>query len=185
MLPLAAYNFKAILEGSLSLLPGGDRLFTRGTTGTDSARYCYSVWLRHLVKIQCYRGAVPDGVVVELGPGDTLGIGLAALLSGASRYIAVDVVRHADVAHNLAVLAELVDLFGARAPIPGGDEFPEIKPELNHFAFPTGILDPERLEHSLAPARVATIAAALRGEVAPGAGSEPSSAMWTHRLRRA
>lgn len=173
MLQLAAYNFKAILEGSLSLLPGGDRLFTSGTTGTDSARYCYSVWLRHLVKIHCHHGAVPDGVVVELGPGDTLGIGLSALLSGASRYIAVDVVRHADVARNLAVLAELVELFGARAPIPGGEEFPEIKPELNHFAFPTAILDPERLEHSLAPVRVAAIAAALRGDVAPGEGGEP------------
>lgn len=173
MLRIAAYNFKAVLEGALSLLPGGDRLFTKGTLGTDSARYCYSVWLRHLVKSQAHRASPFDGAVVELGPGDSLGIGLAALLSGASRYIAVDVVRHANVDHNLAVLAELVGLFAERAPIPAGEEFPEVKPELDDYGFPEAVLDPGRMERNLAPERIAAIAAALRGEPRRADGGDP------------
>lgn len=173
MLRIAAYNFKAILEGGLSLLPGGGRLFAKGTRGTDSARYCYSVWLRHLVRTRSYRASLLDGVVVELGPGDSLGIGLAALLSGAYRYIAVDVVQHADVAHNLKVFAELVRLFAERAPIPAGGEFPAVRPELNDYSFPAAILGPERMAQNLAPERIAAIAGALRGERDVKEGGDP------------
>lgn len=164
MLRIATYNFKAILEGGLSLLPGGNRLFRQGTQGTDSARYCYSVWLRHLVKTQMYRHAPFSGTVVELGPGDSLGIGLAALLSGASRYIAVDVVHHANIEKNLAVLAELVQLFVARTPIPGSNEFPAIKPDLDDYCFPYAILDHEQMIRNLAPERIKIITSALRGK---------------------
>ena len=55
----------------------------KGTAGHTTAAYCYSVWLRHLSIIT---KAVPNfapKVVVELGPGDSLGLGCAALLSGA------------------------------------------------------------------------------------------------------
>ena len=66
------------------------------------------------------------GVVAELGPGNSLGIGLSTLLSGADRYHAFDVVPHAQVNHNLAVLDELIALFKARADIPGPAEFPQV-----------------------------------------------------------
>lgn len=173
MLRIAACNFKAVIEGGLSLLPGGDRMFTKGTQGTDSARYCYSVWLRHLVKTQAHRASPLGGVIVELGPGDTLGIGLAALLSGARRYIAVDVVKYADVDHNLAALAELVKLFAKRVPIPAGDEFPEVRPELYDYGFPDAILDPGRMARNLTLERIAAITAALRAELRNGNGDEP------------
>lgn len=170
MLRIAAYNFKAIAEGILSLLPGTAALFTRrGTLGTGSARYCYSVWLRHLIRSAPHRPEPLDGLVVELGPGDSLGIGLAALLSGASRYIAVDVVHHANVERNLAVLAELVQLFSAHAPVPDSTEFPAVKPELADYSFPSALLPQERMTRNLDPARVESIAAALRGQ----AKSEP------------
>lgn len=164
MLSLATYNFKAMLEGAISLLPGGKRLFGKGTRGTDSARYCYSVWLRHLIKTQTYRSSSLSGTVVELGPGDSLGIGLAALLSGASHYIAVDVVRHADIEHNLVVFAEMVRLFKERTPIPAGNEFPAIKPDLDSYIFPEDILDHDRMTKNLSPERLEAISACLRGK---------------------
>jgi hypothetical protein len=164
MLPIASYNFKAIAEGALSLLPGAAAHFFQSTLGTGAPRYCYSVWLRHLIRTAPYRPKSLDGLVVELGPGDSLGIGLAALLSGASRYVAVDVVRYADVERNLAVLASLVELFAARTPVPNGNEFPEVKPELTDYGFPDALLPPERMARNLDPVRVEAIAAALRGE---------------------
>ena len=160
---ISAINLKALAEGALSLLPGTAGLFSRGTLGTGSARYCYTVWLRHLVRTAPFRSEPLSGLVVELGPGDSLGIGLAALLCGASRYIAVNVVRHADTKRNLAVLTELVQLFAARVAIPDSEEFPEIKPGLEDYAFPDALLPPEAMSVSLSPKRIEAIAAALRG----------------------
>lgn len=160
---ISAVSFKAIAEGALSLLPGTGRFFSRGTLGTGSARYCYSVWLRHLIRTAPFRQVPLSGLVVELGPGDSLGIGLAALLCGATRYIAVDTVRHADAERNLAILAQLVRLFTARAAIPAGDEFPEIKPGLADYAFPDALLSLEAMRANLAPIRIEAIATALRG----------------------
>jgi hypothetical protein len=57
-------------------------------------------------------GAVPD-TVVEIGPGNSIGVGLAALLSGTNRYIAFDSVRHTDLKQDERVLDELVILFQA------------------------------------------------------------------------
>lgn len=155
------YNIKAILEGGLSLLPGSARFFRKGTQGTDSPRYCYSVWLRHLVKTHPYRRTPLDGVVVELGPGDSLGTGLASLLSGAHRYVAIDVVRHSNTDQNIRVFEDLISLFASRAPIPSCREFPGIKPELDDLQFPKEILNDEWMERNLEPDRLKAIADTL------------------------
>lgn len=101
-----------------------------------SARYCYSVWLRHLVAMH-QNGLNPKwNVVMEIGPGDSIGVGLSALLSGAERYLALDAVRHTNVADNLSVLDDLVELFDCQAPIPDDAEFPDVKPKLATYTFP-------------------------------------------------
>ncbi len=55
---------------------------SRGTGGTISARYCYSVWLRHLCVARDYGLPTQPSVIAELGPGDSIGSGLAGLLTG-------------------------------------------------------------------------------------------------------
>jgi SAM-dependent methyltransferase len=151
---------KALASGLATFIPGYRAM--RSTGGTDSARYCYSVWLRHLrlANDALPRLAVPRAVA-ELGPGDSIGIGLAALLSGAEKYYAFDVVAYPDLRANLAVFDELVELFRARASIPGGDEFPGMHPQLADLAFPGQLLDEARLARTLEPARVAGIRAAI------------------------
>jgi hypothetical protein len=163
MWSIGDYNIKAILEGGMSLLPGSARLFRKGTRGTDSARYCYSVWMRHLVRTHAHRCAPLNGIVVELGPGDSLGVGLASLLSGARRYVAVDVVRHADAERNIQVFEELISLFATRVPIPNSKEFPGIKPRLDDHRFPSAILDAEWMGRTLDSKRLQAIARSLRG----------------------
>jgi hypothetical protein len=102
-------------------------------------------------------------MVVELGPGDSLGIGLAALLSGACRYIAIDVVRHANSHQNMKVLEELVSLFACRAPIPSNHEFPEVKPHIDDLRFPASILDDGWMERNFDSKRLQAIADCLEG----------------------
>jgi hypothetical protein len=144
-------------------------MMAKNAGGGESARYCYSVWMRHLVLVHgCGAGQVP-AAVAELGPGDSLGTGLAALLCGAERYYGLDVVPHGELARNHALLEELAGLVGARANIPGPDEFPDVKPQLDSYEFPSRILGDDILDRSLAPDRVQRIRDSLRD--VEGAGS--------------
>jgi SAM-dependent methyltransferase len=136
-------------------------MFSKGTGGTDSARYCYSVLLRHLVK--AYNNQLPTNpkVVAELGPGDSLGTGLAALISGADHYYGFDVIEYSTNQRNFEIFDELVELFKNREKIPGKDEFPMVRPYLDTYEFPRHILTDERLNESLRPDRIAYIKNAL------------------------
>ena len=139
---LSRYSIKETAKGQLYRVPGYAALVNvsrRFRPRLATARYCYSVWLRHLVAAH-ENGLEPKlRVVLELGPGDSIGAGLAALLSSAERYVVEDWVRYTNVADNLDVLEELLTLFRNQSPIPD-DEFPRIYPKLQSYAFPTDLI---------------------------------------------
>lgn len=121
---------------------------------TNSARYYYSVWMRHM--IHAYKNGLyqrPE-VVAELGPGYSLGVGISALLSGAEKYYALDVMEWASKDHNLRVFDELCMLFASRASIPTEEEFPGIKPQIDSYDFPWHILSDEFLTQCLDKQRI-------------------------------
>jgi SAM-dependent methyltransferase len=157
-------RLKAIATGLVTYVPGVSHL--RPTGGTGSARYCYAVWLRHLILAHDagLYAAVPR-VVAELGPGDSIGIGLAALLSGAEKYYALDLVAYSDLKGNLNVFEELADLFKMRAPIPGDEEFPGVFPKLPGYEFPHSLLPAALMEHVLSQDRLRRIRTSIQ---APG-----------------
>jgi len=95
--------------------------------------------------------------VAELGPGDSVGVGMAALLSGAERYWALDVVNYSNAPQNLRVFDDLVVLFTQRAAIPNDPELAQVKPKLDSYAFPHSVLSDARLRAALDPARVARL----------------------------
>jgi hypothetical protein len=125
------------------------------------------VWLRHLVRAGQSGLPTDPSCVAELGPGDSLGMGLATVLSGATRYIALDIKAHANPERNLKIFNELVELFRTRARIPDDAEFPGVQPKLADYAFPSHILTPERLGAALAESRLGQIRAAIAGEPSP------------------
>ena len=138
----------------------------RGTQGTTTsirtARYCYSVWLRHLAfaykNIETFKNILPQlNSVAEIGPGDSLGSGIAALLSGVNNYYAFDVVKHENRDRSLEMFDELIELFSKRENIPGEKEFPKVKPFLESYDFPSDLITEERLKYSLHTDRVKAI----------------------------
>jgi hypothetical protein len=161
---------RSIIVGMATYIPGLQRLTGRRTGGTASARYCYTVWLRHLAML--HRSALPTTfeTMAELGPGDSLGIGLAALLSGTQRYLALDAVRYADSARNLQIFDELIGLFRGRAPIPDELEFPLVRPRLPSYAFPADILTAARLDLFLHPKRLEVIRDAINSPATSARG---------------
>ncbi len=154
-------QLKHLAKGLLSCIPGTQKFLTRaGTGGTNSAMYCYGVWLKHLTMLWANGLRTMPQTLAELGPGDSIGTGLAAMLSGVERYFALDVVRFANPAANLRIFDELVDLFRRRASRPEKG-WPDFDAHLDGHLFPSHILTEDVLAAALTEERIARIRAAL------------------------
>jgi len=150
-----------VIKGALTYVPilYDPRRFD--STGIVAARYCYSVWLRHLVSLH-RRGIDCDTTVVaELGPGPSLGVCIAAVLTGTERALALDLVDFARSAHNLQIATEILDLLMNRAAIPDDREFPGMYPKLDDYRFPNDMLSDARMRVALAKSRVRQIMRSL------------------------
>ncbi|MBL7905273.1 MAG: hypothetical protein JNL22_09655 [Bacteroidales bacterium] len=148
-IPFRNARIKPIVVGALKYSGFLTRHLPVAAGATGNARYCYAVWMRHFVGLLGYnKGKIP-GEVLELGPGDSLGAGIAALLSGAEQYWALEVIKYWDVPRNLRILDELVVLFRNKTPIPDNNEFPLLRPSLEDYRFPSEILTDRILEESL------------------------------------
>jgi len=131
---------KPAIKGLLTFIPGVSNLLPpRREGGTKSAAYCYDVWLKHLVFLWESGVRTIPKTYAELGPGDSLGIGLCAMLCGAERYFALDVLRHSNTERNLLIFDELLGRFRSRAPRPNRG-WPDFDPFLNDRLFPEHIL---------------------------------------------
>jgi len=163
-------NYKTFICGLSTYVPGLYEVITKMRNSSSGgaarfSRYCYSVWLRYLVmaKNNNLIQKVPK-TVAELGPGDSLGVGLAALLSGSKKYYALDVVPLANFSSNLSVFDELVKLFQNRDSIPDDTEWPDLFPKLHSYEFPKDILSDEIIDVSLNSERIAKIRNALANQ---------------------
>jgi len=151
-------RLRPILGGIKGLIAG---LFshkgTGGTGGTASSRYCYSVWLKHLYVTYMEGMQKYPNVIAELGPGNSIGVGLAGLIGGAQKYYALDVVRHVNDEHNVKVFRELISLFKLREDIPDDNEFPKVYPRLRSYKFISTILKERHLKNNLTDDRIERI----------------------------
>jgi hypothetical protein len=153
-----------LIKGIARNIPGYRYLTnTRESTGgTCDARYCYSIWLRHVVlAFENGHTTIPKAIA-ELGPGDSLGAGLSALILGSEKYYALDVVRFTNEEVNLKIFDDLVKLFKARAAIPDETEYPFVKPYLKDYSFPHHIFSESYLEEALNEKRLDRIRRAIR-----------------------
>jgi SAM-dependent methyltransferase len=136
-----------LLKGLATYIPGYqdllDRLGYSCPGGTIAAEYCYSVWLRHLELAHQHGLSTEPAVVAELGPGNSLGVGLCALLTGSKVYYAFDIKKYSNTVRNLQIFAEIIDLLRDR-----------VRDQLTDSQFPGHILTEARLARALAPARL-------------------------------
>ena len=150
-----------VARGLLSYFPALDRLLPSKTGGhTDSAKYCYGVWMKHLTLLNANGFSGVPHTIAELGPGESLGVGLCALLSGADHYVGLDVIAHSNPESNRLVLRDLVSLFQERAPNPDKG-WPEFTSFLDERSFPSHVLTEERLRQALSPERIEAIRRAV------------------------
>ena len=85
-----------VLLGCLTFVPGVYEATVKNMRLVPSARLCYSIWMRHIVK--AYESGLSSypSTVVELGPGGYLGYGIYHAGRNAGRHSAR---FHPDVLH--------------------------------------------------------------------------------------
>ena len=143
---------RSMMRAAASRAPAVHRLFRRvrailkpASLTADLPRYSYGVWLGHLGEAHARGLPRGPGTVCEIGPGATVGAGLAALISGADRYVAIDGAWAWDTERNLTMFDALAELFRRRAPRDSSG------------GFPAHVLTDERMERCLEPERLRRI----------------------------
>lgn len=155
-------KISALIKGLVSVMPGSKYLQKlRGTRQSIDSSYYYGIWLKHLTLLWHHGHQKIPQTVAEFGPGDSLGVGIAALLSGASKYYALDLISYSNTDTNLRIYHDLVSFFKSRKarPLKGWPDFDQY---LDQDLFPGQILTPDLLDQSLSPERLARIEAAIR-----------------------
>jgi SAM-dependent methyltransferase len=126
--------------------------------------YYYGLWTKHITQYLDAAGGTMPQTVVEIGPGASLGAGLSALLTGARRYFAFDLIKHTNIAENQQVLDVLSESLRAGTGVRNAKGFPNYSHLLNEDQFAERFFTPDLLQHSLAPDSVDSISRALHGE---------------------
>ena len=126
-----------LVKGTLTWIPilNAWRLRSASAAGPESPTYCYAVWLRHLVMLHTCGFQINGARVGELGPGNSLGIGLASLLAGAKYYVGLDVMPFSK-ADLVQIFTDLVHKYSRKEPIPGDVDLPRVRPKLDSYQFP-------------------------------------------------
>ena len=150
---MARQHTRRLLTGIATYVPGVERLSERATGGTNSAAYCYQIWLRHLILAGSVGLPTDPRSVAEVGPGDSLGTGITALLTGATTYVAVDLVEYAN-GESVAMVDAIGDLLAAGDPVSCAGYLGEDK------VHPEDIIGRERIEAAFSHDRLSTVRAA-------------------------
>jgi len=157
-------RFGPVARGLLSYVPALNDVLPSKTGGhTDSASYCYGVWMKHLTLLRAHGFPAIPQTMAELGPGESLGVGLCGLLSGSSHYVGLDVLAHSNPERNLLVLNDLIKLFLQRAPNPDKG-WPEFSSYLDERLFPSHILTEQAMRYALRPERIEAIRRAVTAQ---------------------
>jgi Methyltransferase domain len=151
-------RIRSLLKGLGSFVMPGLRNSHVGPGAVLSAETLYSIFLRYLSHLHRCGGFSIDGaVVVELGPGCSLGLGMAFLLAGARRFCAFDHIDHIPTDTDLQVFDRLLELFHQKAGVPHAGKDAQIFPFLSCYDFPDSCLARDSLRSALDEKRVADI----------------------------
>lgn len=107
----------------------------------SKAAESFALWLRTIDFLRRERVPVAElKNVVEVGPGDSLGIGMMALLTVATAYTALDHRQMVASISNKKILNELISLLIQKTNIPGDEDNPKMYPKLSDYAITSELL---------------------------------------------
>ena len=106
---------KKFVRGCISYIPVLKSIIpSKGMGGTNDAAYCHSIYTKHKGMLIDNGCAFPFESICEIGHGDTIGVGLCALVDGARSYCALDAIAHSSINKNLSVFNDIVKFYESR-----------------------------------------------------------------------
>ncbi|MEZ4792425.1 MAG: methyltransferase domain-containing protein [Gelidibacter sp.] len=151
---------KGKLRGTLKLFLNRSalmrKLFRNKAYAASNSDYCYGVWMKHLKHWLTQNDQVPN-TVLEIGCGNSLGVGLAALISGSSKFYALERTQFWNNSTNLRVFDELVELFKLRKTSPDVYHCDNPTDEKKTNSFPSDVLNESHLKQCLSNERLQKI----------------------------
>jgi hypothetical protein len=152
---------KQLVFGVISFVPFANKLYKRvigeSSYSNSNSRFCYSMWLRILVTMHESKLETRLTNIAEIGNSSSLGVGLAALLTGVETYTSLEVIKSGNIVKNLKMFEELIKLFRAKEDIPDDKVFSRINLQLADYKFPTNILTDKRMSVLLSEERLNNI----------------------------
>ncbi len=122
------------------------------------AEYFYRVWLSHVCMANHFNAWDAPETVLEIGPGTSLGVGVAALLSGVSKYIAYDLNALLNGEDGEPLIHEIASLYAGKAPCTESDS------QLPMADLPQQLFSSERMSYFLSPDWVEHIKCSLENQ---------------------
>ena len=98
---------RKIIRSIISYLPILKRLLRKSGTSPVDGHYYYNIYNSHKQKLLEAGFVFPSKIIAEIGPGDSLGVGMCAILDGFEKYYAFDIISHSDLTKNIKVLNDL------------------------------------------------------------------------------
>lgn len=143
-------NLIPILAGLSSYIGPLHRLIAQFSADpAKPASYYLHVWLKHLAFLrQAGMSSLPKHLV-ELGPGEALGVGVAALLCGVQKYTALDAVPRRLAPASISMIDEIARLL-ERREVSSPDGWPQVEEsvfrDILDELIPTGRIPAARLD---------------------------------------
>lgn len=134
-------KIKKLFRGLLSYVPLARKIIPKkGTHGSDMPQYCLETFELHqvlLIEADCN---FPIESLGELGPGDSMGVGIAALLNGTKKYFGLDAIEHSNIKINVEIFQSLVQLYEGRNVVFPESVKKQIENSIVHLNEPDSML---------------------------------------------
>ena len=137
-------RLKPLLGGlATRIMPSLAEAMGRRNQPRVTAEYYYTVWMRHVCTAAHFESWNAPQTVLEIGPGNALGTGMAALLSGVQKYMAYDAMPLLKQNFDEQLWQELIALFRQKKAFAETDRI------VPSTLFPSELFPDEQLAQAL------------------------------------
>lgn len=111
---------KSFIKGLISFIPGVSDLIRKKINtkhSSSNAEFCYNFWFGLLIYLDENNINCDLSNIVELGNGNSIGIGYCALLTRADKYTAIDIYDYRETIFNVELFDEILKLIKEKRDI--------------------------------------------------------------------
>ena len=110
--------------------------YYKNTGGSNNSIYCYLVWLKHDYYLNENNIEIYNKDICEIGPGDSIGVGICALILGAKSYTGLDVISYNESKLLIQIFDDIIYYITNEVSNFKNDGFQNINPRSNQEIFP-------------------------------------------------